>query len=93
MENEDLDFQITRSKKLKKKTAVATKKHFGSPLKDNDMKTVMKGHVPPNTQKNTLWALNCFREWMLTRNGHAQRDGNEDCRPEDLFDNPDTKSE
>ena len=53
MENEDPDFQIPRSKKPKKNTAVTTKKHFGSPLKDNDMKTVMKGHVPPNTQKNT----------------------------------------
>ena len=49
MENEDPDFQIPRSKKPKKNTAVATKKRFGSPLKDNDMKTVMKGHVPLNT--------------------------------------------
>ena len=47
MENEDPDFQIPRSKSQKKNTAVATKKRFGSPLKDNDMKT---GHVPPNTQ-------------------------------------------
>ena len=92
MENEDPDFQIPRSKKPKKNTAVATKKRFGSPLKDNDMKTVMKGHVPPNTQKNTLWALNCFREWMLTRNERAQRDGNEDRCPEDLFDNPDAQN-
>ena len=87
MENEDPDFQIPRSKKPKKDTAVATKKRFGSPLKDNDMRTVMKAHVPPNTQKNTLWALNCFREWMLTRNERAQRDGNEDRCPEDLLDN------
>ena len=50
MENEDPDFQIPCSKKPKKNTAMATKKCFGSPLKDNDMKTVMKGHVPPNTQ-------------------------------------------
>ena len=71
---------------------MATKKRFGSPLKDNEMKTVMKGHVPLNTQKNTLWALNCFREWMLTRNERAQRDGNEDRRPEDLFNNPDTQN-
>ena len=62
MENEDPDFQIPRSKKPKKSTAMATKKRFGSPLKDNEMKTVMKGHVP----LNTLWGLNCFREWMLT---------------------------
>ena len=87
MENEDPDFQIPRSKKPKKNTAVATKKHFGSPLKDNEMKTVMKGLVPLNTQKNTLWPLNCFREWMLTRSQCAQRDGNED-----LFDNPDTQN-
>ena len=66
MENEDPDFQIARSKKPRKNTAVATKKRFGSPLKDNEMKTVMKGHVPLNTKKNTLWALNCFLEWMLT---------------------------
>ena len=41
----------------------------------------MKGHVPLNTKKNTLWALNCFREWMLTHvtgNERAQRAGNED---------------
>ena len=53
---------------------MATKKRFGSPLKDNEMKTVMKGHVPLTTKKNTLWALDCFREWMLTRD---ERDGNE----------------
>ena len=68
---------------------MATKKRFGSPLKDNDMKAVMKGHVPPNTQKNTLWALNRFREWMLIRNEH---DGNKDRCAEDLFDNPDTQN-
>ena len=79
MKNEDPDFQIPRSKK---NTALATKKRFGSPLKDNEMKTVMKGHVPLNTKKNTLWVLNCFREWMLTRNERAQRDGNEDRCPE-----------
>ena len=92
MKNEDPDFQIPCSKKPKKNTALATKKRFGSPLKDNEMKTVMKGHVPLNTKKNTLWALNCFHEWMLTRNERAQRDGNEDRCPEDLFDNPDTQN-
>ena len=29
---------------------------------------------------------------MLTRNGHAQRNGNEDRCTEDLFDNPDTQN-
>ena len=75
--HEVIPFQIPHSKMPKKSMAVATKKHFGSPLKNNEMKTVMKGHVTLNTQKNTLWALNCFCEWMLTRNERAQRDGNE----------------
>ena len=92
MENEDPDFQIPCSKKPKKNTTMATKKCFGSPLEDNEMKTVMKGHMPLNAQKNTLWALNCFCEWMLTRNERVQRDGNEDRCPEDLFDNPDTQN-
>ena len=39
---------------------MATKKRFDSPLKDNEMKTVMKGHVPLNTKKNTPWALELF---------------------------------
>jgi len=69
---------------------MATKKRFGNPLKDGEMKTVVKGHVPVNMQKNTLWALNCFREWMIVRNERARRDGNEDSCPEDLLDNPDT---
>ena len=46
MENEDPDFQIPHPKKTKKNTVMATKRRFGSPLKDNEMKTVMKGHVP-----------------------------------------------
>ena len=92
MENEDPDFQAPRSKKPKKDTSVATKKHFGSPLKDGEMKTVVKRHVPLNTQKNTLWALNCFREWMIVRNERARRDGNEDSCPEDLLDSPDTQN-
>ena len=65
MENEDPDFQAPRSKKPKKNTSVATKRCFGSPLKDREMKMVVTGHVPVNTQRNTLWALNCFREWMI----------------------------
>jgi len=56
MENEDPDFQAPRSKRPKKNTNVDTKTRFGSPLKDGEMKTVVKGHVPVNIQRNTLWA-------------------------------------
>ena len=92
MENKDPDFQAPHSKKPKKDTSVATKERFGSPLKDGEMKTVVKGHVLGNTQKNTLWVLNCFCEWMIVRNERARRDGNEDSCPEDLLDNPDTQN-
>jgi len=92
MENEDLDFQAPHSKKPKKNTGMATKKRFGSSLKDGEMKTVVTGHVPVNTQRNTLWSLNCFREWMIVRNERARRDGNEDSCPEDLLDNADTQN-
>jgi len=92
MENEDPDFQAPRSKRPKKNTSVDTKTRFGSPLKDGEMKTVVKGHVPVNIQRNTLWALNCFHKWMIVRNERAWRDGNEDSCPEDLLDNADTQN-
>ena len=34
-----------------------------------ELETISKGFVPPNTAKNTRWARNCFLEWMYERNG------------------------
>ena len=32
------------------------------------MADITKGYVPPNTAKNTTWALRVFEEWRTARN-------------------------
>ena len=44
------------------------------------MEAICKGYVPPNTEKNTKWALKCFNEWRYARNEKS----NEKC-PDDLL--------
>ena len=56
MENEDPDFQIPCSKKPKRTRPWLLK----SALTDNEMKTVMKGHVPLNTKKKYSLGFELF---------------------------------
>ena len=53
MADDDLeDFQPLRKKP-----------RFKAPLTDDEMANVSKGFVPPNTRKNTTWAMRVFIEW------------------------------
>ena len=83
MDPDTVDFQPSKPKATKK-----TKKRFGSPVKDGDMIDMKKGFVPSNTKKSTAWAMNCFREWVASRNSTVPKDSENFC-PEDLLDNPD----
>ena len=48
---------------------------------EQDLEKIVKGFVPPNTQKNTGWACNVFLQWKAERNDRKF--------PDDLIDNPD----
>lgn len=60
---------------------------FKPPTSDVEMETISKGFVPPNTRKNTSWALNVFFDWKMERN---TTDKSNLC-PEDLLENPETE--
>ena len=49
------------------------KPRFKAPLADDEMANVSKGFVPPNTRKNTTWAVrvHVFTEWKAERNEAA----------------------
>ena len=61
----DPDFQ---SPKKRRKLDLPAKSCFANAVSDEKMAVMLKGYVPPNTQKNTDWAVRCFREWMSARN-------------------------
>lgn len=57
-----------------------SKKRFGNLVKDNEL----------SVMKSTVWAMNCFREWLNVRNVGTQ-EGDEDRCPKNLLDNPVTE--
>ena len=74
MADDDLeDFQPLRKKP-----------RFKAPLTDDEMANVSKGFVPPNTRKNTTWAMRVFIEWKAERNKAA---GSPLC-PDNLLERP-----
>ena len=77
MADDDLeDFQPLRKKPK-----------FKAPLADDEMATVSKGFVPPNTRKNTTWAVKVFSEWKAERNKNAG--GSRSLCPDSLLERPD----
>ena len=46
---------------------------------------LVRGCAPPNTAKNTFWAMEVFRDWHAERSTKASPD--EEC-PGELLDNP-----
>ena len=50
-------------------------------ISDEDMSTICKGYVPPNTMKNTKWSVGVFNEWRWARNSDSSE---EDKCPNDL---------
>ena len=78
----DRDFQ---SPKKRRKVDLPVEKRFASAVSDGDMAVMSKGYVPPNTKKNTDWALSCFREWRCAR---KSAEGDQQRCPEDILEKP-----
>ena len=79
----DSDFLSPKKKKKKCDASAPTSSRF-SKVSDGDMAMLTKSFVPPNTQKNTEWALACFREWRSSRNAGELMEEDQRC-PEDLL--------
>lgn len=50
----DPDFQSP--KKKRRKLDLPAESRFANAVSDDKMAVILKGYVPPNTQKNTDWA-------------------------------------
>ena len=81
-ENRDPEFQPPK-KRLK-----LSKHCFADPKKSSEIANLTKGYIPPNTVKNTSWALKVFLEWLCAQ---SESVSNQKC-PEDLFEKPETAS-
>lgn len=61
----DPDFKS--QKKGEKRLDLAAKSRFASVVSDQTMAVMSNGYIPLNVQKNTDWAVKCFREWVSSR--------------------------
>ena len=86
-ENWDPDFQPPRKKP--KRTKVAIDKRFAEAKRADEVAEVTKGYIPPNTAKNTTWAMRVFEEWCCARNKKCT--GDEVCGA-NVLDSPVTDS-
>ena len=68
-----------------KKVRLSLQKPRFERVSDEDMSTICKGYVPPNTAKNTKWSVTVFNEWKSARNNGA---GEEKC-PDNVLERPD----
>ena len=80
------DFQPVKEKAKK---AVVPAERFKTPTSDEDMTRLCKAYVPPNTKKNTDWALRLFSEWRAERN---KKSPSTSLCPDDLLDIPQPES-
>ena len=76
---ENVDPKIQDVPKMRLKLSLTKKNRFAY-IQKEEMETIRKGYVPPNTEKNTKWALKCFNEWRYTR----KEKSSEKC-PDDLL--------
>ena len=84
----DPDFRSPPKKRKRQRDCVTVpsgSKHFLK-MSEKDMASISKRFVPPNTQKNTGWAISCFREWRSVHNA-SKVEGERLCR-NDLLENP-----
>ena len=79
LRKENVDPEIEDIPKERLKLSLSKKNRFAY-LQKEEMETIRKGYVPPNTEKNTKWALKCFNEWRYARNEKSS----EKC-PDDLL--------
>ena len=56
---------------LKKLKLATSQKEQFKYVSTEEMSELSKGLVPANTEKNAMWALECFCEWRSARNGSA----------------------
>ena len=52
----------------RKKKALSPTSRFSTMVGDDKVSSMSKGYVPPNTQKNTDWAVKNFGTWRDQRN-------------------------
>ena len=52
---------------LKGKEKVRSEDHFSEVTTDEALAELSKGYVPPNTEKNTGWAMRVFEQWQESR--------------------------
>ena len=67
-ENYDPDFQPPKKKAKLSKAKLTVDERFAKPKTGDEVADITKGYVPPNTAKNTTWALRVFEEWRCARN-------------------------
>ena len=80
MEKENIEvFEEAGPRTKRPRLSLSLKKCFEA-VREEDMENICRGYVPPNTEKNTKWAVKCFNEWISFRN---QAEG-EKC-PEDIL--------
>ena len=65
----------------KKKKTLSPTSRFSTMVGDDEVSSMSKGYVPPNTQKNTDWAVKNFGTWRDQRNEKVSSD-DEKCPPE-----------
>ena len=82
---------ILQKKKERPKKALLPAECFKAPTNDKDMTRICKGFVPPNTQKNTAWALRLFAEWRAERKKKVPSTS-DSLSPYDLLENPQPES-
>ena len=68
---------------LKERVKLAGDERFAKAKTSTEVADITKGYVPPNTAKNTTWALRVFEEWRTARN----KNSTEVCDA-NLFDSP-----
>ena len=67
----------------KERVKLAGGERFAKAKTSTEVADITKGYVPPNTAKNTTWALRVFEEWRTARN----KNSTEVCDA-NLFDSP-----
>ena len=61
---------------------------FGRPTTSEELEKSSKGFLPKNTEKNDLWAMRVFQEWVQNRN--AETDKKDHC-PEGVLNTDDAE--
>ena len=51
----------------KAKEKVKPKDRFSDLTSDEALAKILKGYVPPNTEKNTAWSTRMFEQWQEVR--------------------------